>query len=90
MLIKTHVLLFPLFYNTTVYLLYWHIQKKTLISEKIKSYKGLHDKNVSPMPCHALPPSPILFPHMLAVNQTSFFHPKNVESLILNWGGQLT
>ena len=41
-----------------------------------------------PMPCP--PPPPILSPHMLAVNQTSFFHPKNVESLILNWGGQLT
>ena len=27
---------------------------------------------------------------MSAVNQTSFFHPKNVRFLILNWHGQLT
>ena len=63
---KTHVLC-PLFNNTADDLLYWYTQKKRLISGKMNSYKGLHEKYIHP------------YNHMSAVVETSFFRPKNVR-----------
>ena len=69
-----HVLL-SLFNDTIDYLLYWHTQKKRLISRKMKSYEGLCEKNVSAL--------------ITTGQQLSKLH-FYVDFLILNWGGQLT
>ena len=73
-----HVL-FPLFNDTANYLLYWHTQKKRLISGKMNSVtKSYLQKNVS----SALP-----YNHMSADVETSFFRPKNVGFLNYKLGG---
>ena len=46
----------------------WHTQKKRLLSRKMSSYEGLHEKSIC-LCCN----------HMSSVAETSFFCPKNVR-----------
>ena len=53
----------PVFNDTADYLLYWHTQKKRLVSGKMNSYKGLHEK---------------MNPSTSVVAENSFFRSQNV------------
>ena len=61
--------------DTTDYLLYWHTQKKRLISTKINCYKKGCMKKCSFF--SYLPLTTVI--NMSAFVETSFFHPKNVR-----------
>ena len=59
-------------------LLYWHTQKKRLISGKMNSYKGFCEKNLS-----------ALVTTCWQLMKLHFSIPKMLDFLILNWDEQL-
>ena len=67
-----------MFNNTADDLLYWHTQKKRLISGKMKNYEGLCEKILSALvtTCQQL-------------SKLHFSTPKMSDFQILNWSGQL-